>query len=119
MPAGSQVAVVGPSGAGKSTLGGAPAALLGADRGPVDPHRRRHVRGDGLGRRPPAVAVVAQHDHLFDTTVRDNLRLGAQDADDDTTIWAAVRRPAAVDRGRSGGGPPRGPRRRVGEDGAA
>ena len=38
------------------------------------------------------MAVVAQHDHLFDTTVRDNLRLGDPDADDERllAVCAAV-----------------------------
>ena len=82
IPAGAQVAVVGPSGAGKSTI---PALLLRF----WEPQHGA-VRIDGVDLRDvPAevarasVAVVAQRDHLFDTTVRDNLRLGDPDADDD------------------------------------
>jgi len=80
--AGSTVVITGPSGAGKSTL----ASLLMRLReyrsgsitlGGADLHEltsstvRQHV------------ALVAQHDHLFDTTIRDNLLLGDQDADDE------------------------------------
>jgi len=80
--AGSTVVITGPSGAGKSTL----ASLLMRFReyrsgsitlGGADLHERTSstVRQH--------MALVAQHDHLFDTTIRDNLLLGDQDADDD------------------------------------
>ena len=82
IPAGARVAVVGASGAGKSTI---PALLLRF----WEP-QRGSIRLDGVDVREipaaqarRAVAVVAQHDHLFDTTVRDNLRLGDADATDD------------------------------------
>ena len=82
VPAGAQVAIVGPSGAGKSTI---PALLLRF----WEPQQGA-IRIDGVDVRDvpitaarSAVAVVAQHDHLFDTTVRDNLLLGDADADDD------------------------------------
>ena len=82
IPAGARAAVLGPSGAGKSTI---PALLLrfwepqhGAIR--IDGVDVRDVPVDAARRE---VAVVAQHDHLFDTTVRDNLRLGDAEADDD------------------------------------
>lgn len=87
IPAGSRVAVVGPSGSGKSTL----ASLL----------VRFHEFHDGritLGGTDlrdlraadvrDAVAVVLQDDHLFDTTVRDNLLLAVPDADDDELLAA-------------------------------
>ena len=79
LPAGHTLAVVGPSGAGKSTL----AALLLRFREP----------GGGtitLGGRPLGdyaqadvhrlIAVVSQQTHLFNTTVRENLRLARPDA---------------------------------------
>ena len=82
IPAGARAAILGPSGAGKSTI---PALLLrfwepqeGSIR--IDGVDVRDVPVDAARR---AVAVVAQHDHLFDTTVRDNLRLGDAEADDD------------------------------------
>ena len=82
IPAGARAAILGPSGAGKSTI---PALLLrfwepqhGAIR--IDGVDVRDVPVEAARR---SVAVVAQHDHLFDTTVRDNLRLGDAEADDD------------------------------------
>jgi thiol reductant ABC exporter CydC subunit len=89
VPEGSWAAVVGPSGSGKSTL----VALLLRFRdyttgeirlGGRDLHA---YRADDVR---AAVAVVAQHDHLFDTTVADNLRLAAPDADD-SALEAACR----------------------------
>ncbi len=91
IPAGARVAVVGPSGSGKSTI----AALLLRFWEP----QRGTIRIDGIDLRfvaaeqtRAAVAVVAQQDHLFDTTVRDNLLLGDADADDDRlrAVLAAV-----------------------------
>lgn len=91
IPAGARVAVVGPSGSGKSTI----AALLLRFWEP----ERGTIRIDGTDLRTvaaeqtrAAVAVVAQQDHLFDTTVRDNLLLGDADADDDRlrAVLAAV-----------------------------
>ena len=75
-----RVAVVGPSGAGKSTfaavlvkfLAYAGSARLG-DREVAD------VDGDAVRER---IGLLSQQPHVFDTTVRDNLRLGRQDADD-------------------------------------
>ncbi|MFN7150165.1 MAG: thiol reductant ABC exporter subunit CydC [Microthrixaceae bacterium] len=91
IPAGARVAVVGPSGSGKSTI----AALLLRFWEP----QSGTIRIDGIDLRTvaaeqtrAAVAVVAQQDHLFDTTVRDNLLLGDADADDDRlrAVLAAV-----------------------------
>jgi ATP-binding cassette, subfamily C, bacterial CydC len=88
-PAGSRVAVVGPSGCGKSTL----AALLLRFR----EYHHGTIRLGGIDLRDlraadvrSRIAVVAQHDHLFDTSVRDNLLLAAPEADDDE-LWAALR----------------------------
>ena len=94
IPAGTRVAIVGPSGAGKSTI---PALLLRfwepqAGSICIDGVDVRDVPLDAARR---AVAVVAQHDHLFDTTVRDNLRLGDALADDDRLLAAC--RAAALD----------------------
>lgn len=85
IPGGGRVAVTGASGAGKSTLVSlllrlaVPAAgsvELGNDSGWVDVQdvAERHLRG--------AVTGLTQDAHLFDTTVRDNLRLGRPDARD-------------------------------------
>lgn len=88
VPAGATAVVTGPSGAGKSTL----AALL--LRFWVPDHGTIRIDGVELGAMGSdaaraAVAVVAQHDHLFDTTIRDNLRLGDADADDER-LWAVL-----------------------------
>ncbi len=95
VPAGADVAVVGPSGSGKSTI---PALLLrfwqpqqGAIR--LDGIDLRDI-GSSVAR--ATVAVVAQRDHLFDTTIRDNLLLGDADADDER-LWEALRAVALDD----------------------
>lgn len=82
VPAGAQVVMVGPSGSGKSTIASLLLRFWEQQSGSilvdgVD------IRTQPAERTRAAVAVVAQHDHLFDTTVRDNLRLGDADADDD------------------------------------
>lgn len=81
VPDGAFAAVVGPSGAGKSTL---TALLL---RFHDYDHGRICIGGTELhdltaDDARAQLAVVAQHDHLFDTTVADNLRLADPDADD-------------------------------------
>ena len=94
VPPGAQAAVVGPSGAGKSTI----AALLLRFWEPQHGTIRidgRDLRDIGSAAARAAVAVVAQHDHLFDTTLRDNLLLGDPDADDDRIL--AVCRAVALD----------------------
>jgi ATP-binding cassette subfamily C protein CydC len=112
VPAGAQVAIVGPSGAGKSTI----AALLLR----FWEQQRGTIRIDGVDIRTvaaeaarKAVAVVAQHDHLFDTTVRDNLLLGDGEADDDR-LWSVL---DAVDLGDLIRSSAAGLAERAGEDG--
>ncbi|GAA0798237.1 thiol reductant ABC exporter subunit CydC [Spirilliplanes yamanashiensis] len=71
IPAGGSVAVVGPSGAGKSTLAAVAAGLLTPAGGRVRRAGRVALVGDGF-------------DHVFASTVRENLRLarpGASDAE--------------------------------------
>ena len=87
VPPGSTVAIVGPSGSGKSTLANLLLRFWDYDAGSIrlgDAELRDLTAADA--RR--AVAVVAQRDHLFDTTLRDNLSLGDHDADD-ARLWAA------------------------------
>jgi thiol reductant ABC exporter CydC subunit len=94
IPAGAHAAIVGPSGAGKSTI---PALLLRfwEPQGGTIRIDGVDVRDVSFAAARAAVAVVAQHDHLFDTTVRDNLRLGDAAADDDRLRAAC--RAAALD----------------------
>jgi thiol reductant ABC exporter CydC subunit len=82
LPPGRRVAVVGPSGAGKTTL----AAVL------LDflPTRAGSVRLDGLtldayrgDEVRTIVGLVGQEAYLFDTTIAENLRIGARQSTDD------------------------------------
>jgi ABC-type multidrug transport system ATPase subunit len=86
---GRRIAVIGESGAGKSTLIAALAGFLATDRGAVtyagvpltdldENAFRRHV------------VVCAQDDHLFDTTIRNNLLVARPDATD-TQLMNALR----------------------------
>ncbi len=79
---GERVAVVGPSGIGKSTL----AELMVRFRDPcggrvtLDGSDIRELDGDALRR---AVLLCGQDVHLFNTTIRQNLLIGRQDAEAD------------------------------------
>ncbi len=81
IPAGQKLAVLGRSGAGKSTL----ALLLHGGASPD----AGHVLVGGLdasmqrGSTSLRVGVVEQHPHLFNQTLRENLLIGREDADDD------------------------------------
>jgi ATP-binding cassette, subfamily C, bacterial CydCD len=83
---GSRTALIGPSGSGKSTLLAATLRLVSADSGVVE------ICGAGpsadlislrAGDMPPLVAGSLQGDHVFDATLRDNLRVVKPDASDD------------------------------------
>ncbi|MGI5347234.1 ABC transporter ATP-binding protein [Streptomyces sp. CA-250714] len=85
---GTRVALVGPSGAGKSTLGRLLAGIYGPRRGEVT------LGGAELSELPAEevrrhVALVNQEHHVFVGTLRDNLLLARQDADD-AELWAAL-----------------------------
>jgi ABC-type multidrug transport system fused ATPase/permease subunit len=81
LASGERVAVVGPSGAGKSTLAmvllrfldyGGSVALSGTEI--------RSLAGDAVR---AEIGLLTQDAHVFDTTVRENLHLGAPRATDD------------------------------------
>lgn len=90
--AGQQVEISGPSGIGKSTLAALAARFLdpasgavridGTDLREIDPDRIRDT-----------VVVCGQDAHLFDTTIRENLRIARPDVTDDelSRVLRAVR----------------------------
>lgn len=83
VPAGRTVALVGPSGAGKSTMVNLLLRFWDVDGGRVrvGAHDVRAFSQEDLRRR---IAVVSQHAHIFNTSIKENLRLAnpaAQDAE--------------------------------------
>lgn len=81
VPSGARIALIGPNGAGKSSV----MALLTRLRAPqhgvirMDGINLSDLSGEQVRSR---FAVLSQHAHLFNTTLRSNLRLAAPDADD-------------------------------------
>jgi ABC-type multidrug transport system fused ATPase/permease subunit len=86
---GERIAVVGPSGAGKSTLGRLLAGVNGPTKGDVQIGGVPLV-GLPLDELRGRVALVTQEHHVFRGTLRDNLLLAREDADDDA-VRAALR----------------------------
>ena len=88
VPPGTTVAIVGRSGSGKTTLAKCLAGLLeptggaifydGIDLTTLD---YRHVRRQ--------IGFVLQENHLFDTSIAENIAFGDDDADPDRVVWAA------------------------------
>ncbi|MFN8532527.1 MAG: thiol reductant ABC exporter subunit CydC [Dehalococcoidia bacterium] len=85
---GETVALVGPSGAGKSTCASLLLRFWDPDRGQIRIGGLdiRALPLDDLRRR---VAIVQQENYLFNTSVRENLRLGRPNAGDDAIEQAA------------------------------
>ena len=88
VPAGQTVAFVGPSGAGKSTLMSLLPRFYDPTQGrvTVDGHDLRTVARRSLRIQ---IASVSQAVHLFNTTIRDNIRYGRLDASDEAVREAA------------------------------
>src|SRR5438067_6340647 len=86
--AGESVALVGATGSGKSTVAGLLARLYDPDGGRVvlDGHDLRELR---LADVRQAVALVFEETFLFTESVRENIRVGRPDADDDAVAEAA------------------------------
>jgi subfamily B ATP-binding cassette protein MsbA len=85
---GETVALVGPSGAGKSTLVSLIPRFYDPQEGriTVDGHDLRAVARQSLREQ---IAAVSQEVHLFNTTIRENIRYGRLDASDDAIVEAA------------------------------
>jgi thiol reductant ABC exporter CydC subunit len=92
---GGRVALAGPSGAGKTTVVNLLVRFLDPEAGRVTLGGRdlREYRQEEVRR---AVAVAGQDSHLFSTTIRENVRLGREDASDDE-IEDALRRARILD----------------------
>lgn len=88
IPFGTTVAITAPSGTGKSTFLDLVLGFLDTDSGVITvggSNPAEHAPG-----RAPIVAAVLQDDHVFDTTVRDNLLVGDGDADDQRLLTACA-----------------------------
>lgn len=88
VPFGRTVAIVGRSGAGKSTL----LALLLRFWDPTDGRITLNgvdIREFSLTALRDHIAVVSQNAHVFNTSIRENIRLGKPSASDDEIIAAA------------------------------
>ncbi len=96
--AGTRVAVVGPSGCGKSTLLAAALRLLPVTAGALDVVGDRAVALSALAAAdvPPLLAGSLQGDHVFDATLRDNLRVVRPEALD-TELDDVARRSGLTD----------------------
>ena len=95
IPAGARVAFVGPSGAGKSSV----ISLITRSYDPQGGAVRfdgRELTGATLASLRGQLGVVLQDTFLFDTTVRENIRIGRLDATD-AEVEAAARAAAAHD----------------------
>jgi ATP-binding cassette, subfamily C, bacterial CydC len=87
---GRKVALVGPSGAGKTTVLNLLLRFLDPAEGRVTigGHDLREYRQEDFR---AVFALAGQDAHLFDSTIRENLRLGRPEATD-TDLWVAIQR---------------------------
>jgi len=80
IPFGSTVAISAPSGSGKSTFSELLLGLLPSPEGAIS--IGGHTPSELQGLQRPCIVAVLQDDHVFDTTIRDNLLVGDGDAGD-------------------------------------
>jgi ABC-type multidrug transport system fused ATPase/permease subunit len=113
LPPGRKVALVGPSGSGKTTIAHVLVRFRDLDggRATLDGRDLREHAGDDVRH---AVRLCEQDAHLFAAGIRDNVRIGRPEADDDA-IRAALSRAGL---GEWVAGLPEGLDTQVGEDGA-
>ena len=81
LPAGSVTALVGPSGSGKSTIARLIASLWDTDKGTIE-IGGVDIRKIALQDYNRLIAYVSQDNFLFDTTIRENIRMGREGATD-------------------------------------
>lgn len=87
VPPGSRLGIVGSSGAGKSTLANLLLRFWDYDEGSIQ-LGGVELRDLAADEARDLVGVVAQHTHLFNTTVRDNLLMAKPEASDEEMIVA-------------------------------
>lgn len=89
VPEGKCLAILGPNGAGKTTILNLIQGFWGCEKGSVSIGGSKvQELSDEVLRR--MISVVSQQSHLFNASIRDNLRLVAPDASDDT-LWEVLR----------------------------
>jgi len=81
LPQGSYTAFVGPSGSGKSTIARLIASLWDVDSGTIE-IGGVNIKDLSLEEYNNRIAYVSQDNFLFDLSVRDNIRIGNQNASD-------------------------------------
>jgi ATP-binding cassette, subfamily B, bacterial len=88
IPKGASIAIVGPSGSGKSTLAALLVGLHRPSAGEIyyDGHPASQLDVRAIRNQ---IGMVPQHPYVFGATVRENIALGAPDAEPGQIEWAA------------------------------
>jgi ABC-type multidrug transport system fused ATPase/permease subunit len=96
VPAGQTVAIVGASGSGKSTLINLILGLHKNYRGELQLNgiERNNLSQSSVRQK---IAVVFQEQHLFNSSIRENLELALDQKSDDQTLWDALDKAHASD----------------------